>query len=59
MKEVTASKLVKALSVDYETAAKLVEAGFTTENEAKGATLKELTAIPGIGQTTAKQIKGA
>lgn len=54
-----ANKLVKALGVDYETAQALVKAGLTTENRAKGATLKALTDIPGIGQKTARRIKGS
>ena len=53
-----ASKLARALGVDYTTAVKLVEAGFVTENRAKGASKKELTAISGIGKKMAEHIRG-
>ena len=55
---VAALKLMKALDVDYATAEALVSAGFATENQAKQASEKELTDIPGIGAATAKKIRG-
>jgi len=53
-----ARKLVKALGVSYQVAVALVEAGLTTENRAKQADAKTLSAIAGIGEATVAQIQG-
>jgi len=57
MNDVGALKLKKALGVNYEVALALVEAGLVTENQAREASEETLTAISGIDETLAEQIR--
>ena len=51
-----ASKLVKR-GVDPETAVALVEAGFDKPSKIRRALVKDLEAVPGIGEVKRKELK--